>query len=200
MTEDKSSIVRGTNKPLHGRGYTTAEGAFRVPTIMWWPGTIPAGTVCDELATTMDFLPTFAEISGGKIPNDRIIDGQDIRPLILGAKSAKSPYEVFYYYYAEQLQAVRSGPWKLFLPLKDFNQHPHFSERESSKPLLFNVVNDPSSTINRAGRYPDIVDQLMDLAEKAREDLGDMGLAGANQRIRGEIENPVPVTMGAFAD
>ena len=71
----------GSNQPLYGRGYTTAEGAFRVPTIFWWPGTIPAGGVCQEMATTMDVLPTFAYLAGAKPPDDRTLDGKDIRPL-----------------------------------------------------------------------------------------------------------------------
>ncbi|MDP6060994.1 MAG: sulfatase-like hydrolase/transferase, partial [Pirellulaceae bacterium] len=52
INRDPSDLSRGSNLPLHGRGYTTSEGAFRVPTIVWQPGTVPAGTVCEELATT----------------------------------------------------------------------------------------------------------------------------------------------------
>jgi arylsulfatase A-like enzyme len=68
MTRSPDGPYRGTNAPLFGRGYTTAEGAFRVPTIFWWPGKIPAGTVSDELATTMDLLPTFAHLAGTTAP------------------------------------------------------------------------------------------------------------------------------------
>lgn len=195
MTEDSSSIEIGTNKPLFGRGYTTAEGAFRVPAIMWWPGTIPAGTVCTEFMSTMDILPSLASLSGGKAPDDRIIDGFNNRSLILGKKRAKSPYKVFYYYNADQLQAVKSGPWKLFLPLTDFVQHPHFKKGEGGKPLLFNVEEDISSAHNLAEKHPEIVSRLMVLAEKGRQDLGDTNRPGANQRSPGKIDNPVPVTL-----
>src|SRR5690606_18380327 len=68
MGPDMNGVVRGTNRPLNGRGYTTAEGGFRIPTIMWWPGVIPAGTICAELATEMDFLPTFARLARGHVP------------------------------------------------------------------------------------------------------------------------------------
>lgn len=64
INSDPTDLSRGSNLPLHGRGYTTSEGAFRVPTIVWQPGTVPAGTVCEELATTMDLLPTFAKLAG----------------------------------------------------------------------------------------------------------------------------------------
>lgn len=194
MTEDSDGIERGTNKPLHGRGYTTAEGAFRVPTIMWWPGSIPAGTVCTEMASTMDFLPTFAAMAGGDVPRDRIIDGHNILPLILGSASAKSPYPVFYYYYSEQLQALRWGPWKLFVPLEEFSQHPHFTQGNSLKPLLFDVVKDTASAVNLADKFPEVVDKMMGLAEEARQDLGDLGRPGANQRKPGKMDDPVPVT------
>ena len=198
MTDDPQRADLGTNKPLNGRGYTTSEGGFRVPTIMWWPGTIRDGTVCDELATTMDFLPTFALLAGASLPADLMIDGHDIYPLITGKRNARSPYEVFYYYEADQLQAIRRGPWKLFLPLNDFRRHPHFKSADGSKPLLFNVVEDVSSTSNVADQFPHVVRRLMSLAESARADLGDADRAGANQRRPGVVTNPAPVTQATY--
>lgn len=192
MTGDVSSPLRGTNRPLHGRGYTTSEGAFRVPTIMWWPGKVPNATVCDELATTMDLLPTFTRLAGGNEPPDRVIDGHDIRPLICNEPDAKSPYDIFYYYDADQLQAVRSGRWKLFLPLTSFNHHPHFRQGEQPRPLLFDVVEDMGSTRNLADAHPDIVQRLTELAAKGRETLGDRSRPGTGQRPAAKIENPSP--------
>ncbi len=195
MARDMNSPSRGTNRPLAGRGYTTAEGAFRVPTIAWWPGRVPAGATCDELATTMDLLPTFALLAGGKPPSDRIIDGHDVRPLLFGEPGAKSPYEAFYYYYTDQLQAVRSGPWKLFLPLESFTRHPHFKRGQKATALLFNVAEDIGSTNNVADEHPDVVRRLTALAEKAREDLGDRNRRGKNQRPPGRCENPKPQVL-----
>ncbi|MCA9070392.1 MAG: sulfatase-like hydrolase/transferase, partial [Planctomycetaceae bacterium] len=195
LARDITSPVRGSNLPLHGRGYTTAEGAFRVPMIAWWPGHIPANTRCDELTTTMDLLPTFARLAGTREPQDRIIDGHDIRPLLFGKKGATSPYEAFYYYQTKQLQAVRQGPWKLFLPLKDFQRHPHFKKGDSDKPLLFNLKDDIASQQNVAGNYPKIVEQLTRLAEQAKRDLGDEDHPGQNQRPPGKVENPKPQVL-----
>ena len=194
MTDDPGRTELGTNKPLSGRGYTTSEGGFRVPTIMWWPGIIRAETVCDELATTMDLLPTFALLAGTRVAADRVIDGHDIYPLITDKPNARSPYEVFYYYEADQLQAIRQGPWKLFLPLKHFIRHPHFKSGDGSKPLLFNVVEDISCTSNAADQFPHIVR----LAESARADLGDADFAGANQRRPGVVTDPAPVTQATY--
>ncbi len=192
LAGDIRSPSRGSNRPLYGRGYTTAEGAFRVPTIMWWPETIPAGTVCDELATTMDILPTFALLAGGGPPQDRIIDGHDIRPLMLAEPDATTPYEAFYYYNMDELHAVRSGPWKLFLPGKSFTRHPHFRGKAAVEPLLFNVVTDVGSTHNVAAEHPDVVARLTALADQARKQLGDRGLAGMSQRPAGHVKHPQP--------
>jgi arylsulfatase A-like enzyme len=143
INPEPGDLSRGSNLPLRGRGYTTAEGAFRVPAIMWQPNTVPAGTTCEELCTTMDFLPTFAAMAGAAAPKDRRIDGHDIRSLVTGRQGSRSPYEAFYYYNLDQLQAVRSGPWKLFLPLETFERHPHFKiGTRDTAPLLFHLVND----------------------------------------------------------
>mgnify|MGYP001240923310 CR=1 FL=1 len=192
MARDMDSPSRGTNKPLFGRGYTTAEGAFRVPTILWWPDRVPAGTTCAELVTTMDLLPTFARLAGGREPQDRKIDGRDIRPLILGTPGAKTPYEAFYYYQRDHLQAVRSGPWKLFLPQGKATRHPHVANGKAVKPLLFNVVADIGSQKNVSGKNPAVVKRLMALAESARVDLGDLGAPGKGQRVIGKVDNPRP--------
>ncbi|MEQ9406293.1 MAG: sulfatase [Fuerstiella sp.] len=184
MARDMNSPSRGTNRPLHGRGYTTSEGAFRSPTIMRWPGKVPAGSVCEELATTMDLLPTFAQLAGKPVTHP--VDGNDIRPLMMSEEKAESPYQAFYYYYMDQLQAVRSGPWKLFVPLDDFVRHPHFRKGESAEPLLFNVAEDVASEHNLASQHPEIVQRLLALAETARHDLGDRGQPGSGQRPPGQ--------------
>ena len=188
-------LSRGSNRPLHGRGYTTSEGAFRSPTIFWWPERIAANTTCTELATTMDLLPTFALLAGGHAPKDRIIDGHDIRPLLFGKAGSKSPYPVFYYYHSDQLQAIRSGPFKLFVPLSSPLRHPHFPAAGSKVPLLFDVVSDIGSTKDLANRHPEVVERLMKLANQARQELGDRNQPGKNQRPSGKIDRPSPRIM-----
>ena len=197
INRDLEDLSRGSNRPLHGRGYTTAEGAFRVPTIVWQPGTVPRGTVCHELATTMDLLPTFARLAGGEPPTENKIDGHDIKSLLFGNEEAKSPYEVFYYYDQKQLQAVRSGPWKLFLPISSA-RHPHLKKSQSPQNFLFNVVDDVGSEHNVADQHPDVVKRLTKLAERGRSELGDGDLRGSGQRDPGRIpdnEQPQPQLM-----
>ncbi|MEA3224768.1 MAG: sulfatase [Planctomycetota bacterium] len=182
---------QGLNLPLAGWGYTTAEGGQRVPCIMRWPNRIPPGKTCAELCTMMDLLPTLARLAGGKVPNDQIIDGHDIRPLMTGKAGVRSPYEAFYYYYMGQLQAVRSGKWKLYLPLEAKWQN--FSGRaKPSTAELYDLKADLRETRNLAKAHPIIVTRLLALAEKAREDLGDIDRPGKNQRPAGFVTDPTP--------
>lgn len=108
-----------------------------------------------------------------------------------GKAGAASPYEAFDYYYMEQLQAVRSGKWKLYLPLeaKWINFR---GDTKLCPAALYDLELDISETTNLAAKYPDVVERLLALAEKAREDLGDVGRTGKNQRPAGFVANPTP--------
>ncbi|MCH5378301.1 MAG: sulfatase, partial [Planctomycetes bacterium] len=157
---------QGSNLPLAGWGYTTAEGGMRVPCVMRWPGKIPPGITCRELCTTMDFLPTFAQLAGAAVPTDRIIDGHDIWPLMSGEPDAHSPYEAFYYYYLGQLQAVRSGKWKLYLPLAKWWRS-FRGDTEPAVARLYDLVADLGETHNLAEERPEVVARLSPRIEQA---------------------------------
>jgi len=183
FTSDNGSkaINGGSNAPLRGTKATTWEGGQRLPCIAWWPGHVPAGGVCRELSSAMDFLPTFTRLAGGEPPTDRVLDGKDIRPFLFGDPDAKSEYEAFYYYFSSELQAVRSGDWKL-----------HVLSGE-----LYNLAEDIGETRNVADRHADVVGRLEALAQKGREDLGDSArnISGKNRRPIGRVPNPRPLTQ-----
>jgi arylsulfatase A len=184
----------GSNAPLRGHKGTTWEGGMREPAIMRWPGHIPAGKSCDEMTITMDLLPTFAALAGAQLPVDRTIDGKDIRPLMSGRPDAKSPHEAFYYYQIDQLQAVRSGKWKLHLPLKPKKRN--WGKAIPEAPLaLYDLENDIAEKNNVAEEHGDVVKRLLALAEEARRDLGDADRKGADLRPAGWVENPKPLLL-----
>ena len=170
----------GSAKPLRGGKFATYEGGMREPCIMRWPGKIAAGTVCPEIATTMDFLPTFAKLAGAKVPTNRIIDGKDISALMTDPK-AKTPYKAFFYYFERQLGAVRSGQWKLILERK--------REKKTIPAALYNLQEDIEETRDLSADHPDVVRRLTELAEKIREDIGDSvkGVTGKNVRPAGSV-------------
>ena len=154
----------GSAGPLRGWKFTAYEGGFRVPAIFRWPGKIPAGRVCPELATTMDLLPTLAKLAGAKAPRDRTIDGKDIWPLLTRPK-ARSPHKLFCYYLDNQLQAVRSGRWKLILEQHEYPSlttimytnrlqvmQKHFPLRDS--PSLYDLETDVGEKHDVAAEHP----------------------------------------------
>ena len=185
----------GSNAPLAGWGYCTWEGGMRIPCVMRLPGVLPAGETCTELCSTLDILPTFARLAGTDSPQDRTIDGHDIWPLITCQEGARTPYEAYYFYHMEQLQAVRSGDWKLHLPLGEKKAH-HQDERQRTELQLFNLRDDIGETTNVAAEHADVVKQLLEFAERAREDLGDRGRPGKGLRPAGAVDNPTPRVMG----
>jgi arylsulfatase A-like enzyme len=105
----------GSAAPLREGKLTTFEGGIRTPCIMRWPGKVPAGRVCDDLISSIDLLPTIAGLIGAELTRRRI-DGKDAWPLISGQEGAATPHDAFYYYAGQELQAVRSGRWKLHFP------------------------------------------------------------------------------------
>ena len=174
FTSDNGGEPRfgGINDPLKGGKGTTWEGGMRVPGIAWWPGKIPAGQSTDEVATIMDFLPTFHQLVYD-LPFTKVtIDGHNIWPLLTG-KDKESPYQAFFYYDRDQLQAVRAGQWKLHLPLKDRFKAHYTDEDTVIKTSLYNLHKDIGETNNLAGQHPEIVKQLMQYADWARNALGD---------------------------
>src|SRR6185312_1413493 len=94
---------------------TTFEGGQREPAIFSWPGTIPAGTVCNQLACGIDILPTLSAITGASLPG-HTIDGVSILPLLRGSADACPRDRLYFYYDRNSLEAVREGSWKLVLP------------------------------------------------------------------------------------
>jgi arylsulfatase A-like enzyme len=187
----------GSALPLREGKTTTFDGGLREPCIMRWPGHIPAGTVCHELAATMDLLPTFARLAGAEVPRDRIIDGRDIWPLMSGQPGAKTPHEAYFYYWSKHLQAVRSGKWKLHLAHNYDQPNPpgqdgkpgKYAKREISV-ALFDLETDVGETNDLASQHPEVVARLQALAKKCREDLGDSatGQEGKNVRPPGRLE------------
>ncbi len=172
----------GSAGPLREGKGTEFEGGIREPTLMRWPGKIPAGTVCDELASTIDILPTVAALIGAELPK-HTIDGKDIRPLMFGQPNAQSPHECFYCYYSGgQLHAVRDRRWKLHFP----HAYRTLSGRTGGTggiPVkydtgrigleLFDLKNDVGESKNVADEHPDVVRRMQQFAEQARADLGD---------------------------
>lgn len=168
----------GSAAPLREGKGTMFDGGCREPTLAWWPSKIPANSVCKEPAMTIDLLPTVAKMIGAKLPGHRI-DGKNIMPLML-KDNAKSPQKAYYFYYGNQLQAIRQGKWKLHFP--------HGYRTMAGKPggtdgiptkytgakielALFDLEKDIGESKNLKSEFPRVVEKLSALGENFHEKL-----------------------------
>lgn len=178
----------GSALPLRGGKGSTWEGGVRVPTIAWWPGRVAAGSSCDAVAGTIDLLPTFVAIAGGKTPAEPVIDGRDISPLLVDG-STKSPRDVHYYFSGYELQAVRQGPWKLALVRQPESMGKDSQDDAAKNPRLYRLDEEIGERTNLAEKHPEIVAKLRGLAEKMAAEIG--GAKPTSRRPPGVAENPV---------
>ena len=147
----------GTAGPLRGGKGTTWEGGQRVPFFAHWPARVPPGTICREVVTAMDLLPTIAGLAGVELDPDRRIDGHDVGPLITDVEGASSPTDAFLFYTSNgRLAGVRRGPWKLLF------------DRKGGKGTkeLYHLEEDVSEEFDRAEDHPELVAELEALARE----------------------------------
>ena len=189
----------GSSGGLREAKGTSYEGGQRVPCIMRWPAKIPAGTICNRLASSIDLLPTIAGLCGAPLPSLKI-DGVDISSLMMGNETAK-PREYFLYYYQRNaLEGVRNDRFKLVLPhlgrsyagfLPGNNgQAGLVNDRHQENLALYDLRRDPGECYDVQSQYPEVMAELMQIVEAARVDLGDdlTGRQGNGRRAIGTIE------------
>lgn len=166
-------------------GKTTSwEGGQRVPFVAFWENRIPAGTVCNKLASAIDLLPTFAKIIDGKLSKNKI-DGVDISSLFMGNFNTEPRKTFLYYYGTNNLNAVRKGNWKLVLP-HTYNSYDAIPgengkggkriKTKVEKLELYNMMRDPGERFNVVEKYTKKVQELMVEVEKARKEFGDLNV------------------------
>lgn len=135
------------NGALRGFKMTTYEGGPRVPFIVQWKGTIPAGKTYDLPVMNLDVLPTVVTAAGGKLEATDKLDGVDLLPYLTDRNPAR-PHETMYWRFGEQW-AVRRGDWKLVV-----------SRGGGTEPELYNLAADIGESKNLASEQPDKAKEL----------------------------------------
>lgn len=188
----------GSAKPLREGKGTAFDGGVRVPFISRWPGVIPAGLEVSTPAMTIDVFPTIAQLLDAELPSHPI-DGKPIWHLMTGESDA-SPQEAYYFYYHQnELQAMRSGKWKLVFPhgyRTMIGQDPgidgmpgKYDYSVEAELALYDLETDISESINLLEQHPDVVERLTKLADAKRAELGDKltGIEGTGNRAPGQV-------------
>jgi len=180
-----------------GKG-TSFEGGQKVPCIVKWPGIVPEGVICNNMASTIDILPTLAEITSTQLP-DHKIDGVSILSLLKGDFDANPRENFLYYYRRNSLEAVRIDDWKMVFPhdhrsyedvLPGNDGWPGPYKQVRAELALYDLRRDPGERYNVIDQYPEIAENLQKFAEDARIDLGDdlTDIEGMNRRPIGILQ------------
>lgn len=173
------------------------EGGMRVPCIMQWKNVIPAGTICNKLASTIDLLPTIAKFANAQLPSKKI-DGVDISSLLKN-ESGANPREHFAYYQGNKLEAIRKGEWKLVFSHSyrsykknppGYDGWPGKQESLTAKYALYNLRSDPGETVDVQEKFPTVVGELNELADQYRITLGDdlRHMEGTERRAHAQVK------------
>lgn len=145
FTSDNGGERFSDTWPFSGKKTELLEGGLRVPALIRWPARIPGGQTCQQVAATMDWLPTFLAAAGASGDPAFPSDGIDLLPMLTGA--APGPRKLFWRYKANAQRAARVGDFK-FLKIRD-------------NTFLFNVVDDPLERANLKDRRRDVYDRIM---------------------------------------
>jgi len=167
FTSDNGPWYQGSPGSFRGRKGQTFEGGHRVPFIARAPRMISPGSVCDAPAVNLDLFPTCLAAAGLALPDDRIIDGRDITPLLTG-DSSQSPHEYLYFYHHGELEGIRSGDWKFFRNTSHYSWPMPVNKKLGALanhttgplPLLHNLSTDPGEAYNLVQRFPHVVERL----------------------------------------
>jgi arylsulfatase A-like enzyme len=178
FTSDNGPAGGMSSGPLRGaKGGKKYEGHMRVPTLAWWPETIPSGSTSKEIGVTTDLLPTLAKLTHSQAPTDRIMDGKDISDMLLGKKGARSPHQLHFY----ENEGIRRGDWKLVKK----------NSKARSKLELYDLSKDLGERKDLSGKHPEMVQELDRLLKEHASSIAN------NLRPAGFAKNPKPILKEA---
>lgn len=161
----------GVATPLfQGKG-TSWEGGQRVPAIIRWKKTIQPGQVHSDMACMLDWFPTLVKLAGGKVPADRIIDGEDISPVLLG--TGKRPTQDFAYIEYGKVLAYRSGDWKMIVPEEERKGNFWVADVPAHDTVLYNLKADIGEQTDVKDQHPEVLERLTKKMDAFKETLKD---------------------------
>ncbi|MDZ7720782.1 MAG: sulfatase [Balneolaceae bacterium] len=149
-----------------GKGMTW-EGGVRVPAIFWWPGTIQPEIVTD-IGSTLDIFTTVSHLAGVAVPDDRIVDGVDLTPVLMG--EGESPRKEMLFYRGATLYAARKGNFKAHFIIE--GAYGQFEEKQVlDTPLLYDLREDPAEKYDVANEHPEVLAEIEKMVEEHTENL-----------------------------
>ncbi|MGM0459158.1 MAG: sulfatase family protein [Bacteroidota bacterium] len=152
-----------------GKGMTW-EGGMRVPAVFWWPGTISPGIVT-EIGSSLDIFTTVSYLAGVSLPDNRIIDGVNLSPVLMG--EGESPRKEMLFYRGATVYAARKGDFKAHYITE--GAYGEFGERiVHEPPLLFNLSEDPAERYDVADEHPEVLAEIWEMVERHKQNLAEV--------------------------
>jgi len=166
FSSDNGPWMQGNPGFLRGRKLEWFEGGFRVPFIARWPGIIPAALTSDGMSMNFDLFVTCLQLAGVSLPQDRIIDGKDILPLL--KREAPSPHDRFFYYDVRTPTAVRYQHWKYVRrSLTDIGTYWPLQQG----PFLFDLESDPNESYSLIEDQPERAAEFLTMLEMFEKEM-----------------------------
>lgn len=169
FTSDNGPWFMGDAGNARGRKGSNFDGGMKVPFIAWMPETIQKGVISDQLVSGMDLFPTVLDLVNVELPNDRIIDGISILPLLEG-ETQKIDREELFLMEGKNVDAVVLDDFKYFDKASSEMGHYWYDKQG---PYLFDLKNDPREAHDVTPNYPDKANDLKSELEKFRTSLKD---------------------------
>ena len=145
FTRDNGGERFADTWPFTGMKMELLEGGLRIPVVLRWPARVPAGRLTQQVAASMDWLPTLLAAAGGAPDPAFPTDGMNLLP-VLTQDAAPVPRKLFWRYKANAQRAARDGDWKIL--------------KINENTFLFNVVDDPMERANLRDRRRDVFDRM----------------------------------------
>lgn len=155
---NRDGVLKGTKRSTH-------EGGIRVPFIVRWPGTVPAGTVSDHQLAFYDLMPTFCELAGvddyvskysnPKLAND-YFDGISFAPTLTGEGEQEQHEFLYWEFHETNMMGLRMGNWKLVV--------------KNGSCSLYDLATDVHEDTNVASKYPEVVSKMKDIIKREHTD------------------------------
>lgn len=169
FTSDNGPWFEGDSGPFRDRKGETYEGGFRVPMLARWPDQISAGGTSNAMTMSIDLLPTIAAATGAELPDDRIIDGENILRVLKGDN--ESPHDILFFFNGNDIAAARDERFKLVLNAYYKSFYVRFEQFAGV--LLFDLVKDPKERFSFKRENPEAVERLRAAVEQLRGEVSD---------------------------
>jgi arylsulfatase A len=164
LVHGQNGSIYTSNAPLRGEKGTLYEGGIRIPAIARWPGHVPAGSICETPATTIDLHPTLIELTTATSPVQQPRDGVSLAALLSDPAAPLQRDSLYWhlphYHHSTPASAIRRGNWKLI----------EFFEDDSVE--LYQLDRDIGETQNVASENPAVAQEMQDALASWRKEVG----------------------------